>query len=367
MSSKAVVLIGVMLAAAGSWGCSARTEGNAGARPAVAVEVATVAAADVEQAIEVVGSLAPKFAVDVKSEVTATVAEVLVTEWVAVRKGQVLARLDSREAEATLATARAHLAQALAGEQAAVRELERVEKLKAYGLATAQNLDDARTAREAAAAATEAARAGVRAAETHLSKTAIVSPMDGVVAYRGVSAGDRVESMGGGPIFRLVDNRVLDLTVTVPSTRSAEVRVGQLLRFAVDAFPGRTFEGQVRFLNPAVDPASRTVSVTAEVRNEDGELRGGQFVKGRIVLGTRRGVLTVPRLALVTQDVAKGTGELFVTDGQGVERRTVQLGAGLDEAIEVVSGVAAGERVVTRGSFNVRPGDPIRIVTPEGA
>lgn len=368
MRLRAVMLVGVVaVAAAGSWGCSAKTEGNESTRPAVAVEVATVSATDLEQAIEVVGSLAPKFSVEVKSEVTATVAEVAVTEWVTVRKGQPLARLDSREADATLATAKAYLAQAIAGEQAAVRELERVGKLKAYGLATAQNLDDARTAREAATAATEAARAQVRAAETYLSKTIIVSPMDGVVAYRGVSAGDRVENMGGGPMFKLVDNRVLDLTVTVPSTRSGAVKVGQPLRFFVDAQPGRRFEGQVRFINPAIDPASRTVSVTAEVRNDGSELRGGQFVKGRIVLGTRQGVLTVPRLALVTQDVARGTGELYVTAGASVERRSVTLGAGIDDSIEVVSGVSAGEQVVTRGGFNVRPGDPIKIVTPEGA
>lgn len=357
----------VAAAAAGLSGCSAKTEGTQGARPAVAVEVASVAAADLTNAIEVVGTLQPKFSIEVKSEVNATVAEVLVTEWVKVRKGQPLARLDRREAESTLATAKANLAQAVASEQRARRELERVEKLKANGLATAQNLDDARTALEAAAGASEAARAQVQGAETHLSKTTITSAMDGVVAYRGVSAGDRVENMGGGPMFRIVDNRVLDLNVTVPSSRSGELKVGQKLVFSVDAVPGKAFEGVVRFMNPAVDPTSRTVSVTAEVPNEGDELRGGQFVKGQIVVGTRAGVLSVPRIALVTQDVAKRTGEVYVTSGTSVERRSITLGAGMGDAIEVVSGVTAGEQVVTRGGFNVRPGDPIKIVTPEGA
>jgi hypothetical protein len=78
-------------------------------------------------------------------------------------------------------------------------------------------------------------------------------------------------------------------------------------------------------------------------------------------------VLFVPRIALVTQDVAKRTGEVYVTSGSSVERRSIKLGAGMGDAIEVVSGVTAGEQVVTRGGFNVRPGDPIKIVTPEGA
>jgi RND family efflux transporter MFP subunit len=357
----------VAAAAAGLSGCSSKTEGTEGTRPAVAVEVASVAASDLTNAIEVVGTLEPKFSIEVKSEVNATVAEVLVTEWVKVRKGQPLARLDRREAEATLATAKANLAQAVAGEQRARRELERVEKLKANGLATAQNLDDARTALEAAAGASEAARAQVQGAETYLSKTTITSAMDGVVAYRGVSTGDRVENMGGGPMFRIVDNHVLDLNVTVPSSRSGELRVGQKLVFSVDAAPGKAFEGVVRFINPSVDQTSRTVSVTAEVLNDRDELRGGQFVKGQIVVGTRTGVLSVPRIALVTQDVAKRTGEVYVTAGTSVERRSITLGAGMGDAIEVVSGVTAGEQVVTRGGFNVRPGDPIKIVTPEGA
>ncbi|HNX50456.1 MAG TPA: efflux RND transporter periplasmic adaptor subunit, partial [Thermoanaerobaculaceae bacterium] len=319
-----VLLVGVIvIAGAGLTGCSAKTEGTEETRPAVAVEVASVVASDLTNAIEVVGTLQPKFAIEVKSEVNATVAEILVTEWVKVRKGQTLALLDRREAEATLATAKANLSQAVAGEQRARRELERVEKLKAYGLATAQNLDDARTALEAAVAASEAARAQVQGAETYLSKTTIVSAMDGVVAYRGVSAGDRVENMGGGPMFKIVDNRVLDFNMTVPSSRSGELQVGQKVVFQVDAVPGRTFDGLVRFMNPSVDPASRTVSVTAEVLNDKDELRGGQFVKGQIVIGTRTGVLSVPRIALVTQDVAKGTGEVYVTSGSSVERRAV--------------------------------------------
>ena len=78
--------------------------------------------------------------------------------------------------------------------------------------------------------------------------------MDGVVAFRGVNVGDRVENMGGNePLFRIVDNRLLDLTVSVPSSRLADVRVGQAIEFSTDALPGRTFTGKVMFINPAID------------------------------------------------------------------------------------------------------------------
>jgi RND family efflux transporter MFP subunit len=348
-------------------GCGAKSEGTAVPRQAVAVEAVTVSAGDLEQSIEVVGTLNPRFVAEVKSEVSGRVVEVRVTEWVRVTKGTVLATLDSREAGAGLEAARAALAQAQVNEDRAVRELERVTKLKKAGLATAQNLDDATSAREAAAAMITAAKAQVSGAETYLAKTTVLAPMDGVVAYRGVSPGDRVENMGGGPMFKIVDNHVLDLTVTVPSSRSAELSVGEKLAFTADALAGRVFEGTVKFINPSVDAASRTVSVTAEVANAKDELRGGQFVKGRIVTGSRSAVLRIPREALMTWDVAARTGEVMVLAGDSVTRRSVTLGVGMRDDIEVTTGLTAGERVVTRGGFNVRPGDPVKVVAPEGA
>jgi len=357
----------VMAACGGFYGCSSETQGGNGGRQPVAVEAEAVRAMDLVQAIDVVGTLEPKFAVDIKAEITATVAEVHVTEWVRVAKGTPLATLDDREAKAGMQGVKAALAQAMVAEERAQRELDRVEKLKTYGLATQQNLDDARSAREASSAATEAAKAQLTQAEAYVTKTVIRSPMDGVVAFRGVSVGDRVENMGGGPMFRIVDNRVLDLTVTVPTSRSADLRVGQRLQFTVDALPGRSFEGVVRFINPAVDAASRTLSLTAEVRNERGELRGGQFVKGQILLGIRTGVLQIPRQALLTWDVAKKTGEVYVIEGETVARRTVGVGASSDDVVEVTNGLKLDERIVTRGGFSVKPGDPIKVVSSEGA
>ena len=145
-----------------------------------------------------------------------------------------------------------------------------------------------RSAVEAAEAASSAASAQTRTAQTRLDKSLLVAPMDGVVAFRGVNVGDRVENMGGNtPLFRIVDNRLLDLTVSVPSTRLADVRVGQSIEFSTDALPGRTFTGKVMFINPAIDAASRSAKVIAEVVNTDGALKGGSFAKGRVMVANR--------------------------------------------------------------------------------
>ena len=146
-----------------------------------------------------VGSLAPKFSVDVKSEVTGTVTAVYVTEWVPVRKGARLARLDTRETEAGIEALKAMVAQARVGESRAQREFERAQQLKQFGLITPQSFDDAKTAvdaAEAAVSAASAARGPGRPLRAICRSRNITAPMDGVVALRGVSVGDRVENMG---------------------------------------------------------------------------------------------------------------------------------------------------------------------------
>lgn len=329
----------------------------------MAAELARVDSTDVVDAVEVVGSLAPKAAAEVKSEYTGTVTDVFVTEWVRVKAGTPIARLDGRESAAMVEAARAAEQQAQVAKTRAVRELERAQHLAEFGLVTDQQLDDARTAREVAATAVAASRAQRRAAEARLTKTLIRSPLDGVVAFRGVNAGDRVESMGSGrPMFRIVDTRVLQLTVQVPSAHMAAIRTGQPLEFRVDAVPDRTFAGRVMFINPAADPVSRSVRVLADVLNEDGALRAGLFVKGRILTGRRRGVLQVPRAALLGWDPSRQAARVFVVRQDLAEPRDVTTGRDAGALVEVVSGLEPGEQVVTRGAFVLRPGDRVKVV-----
>jgi len=355
----------VLPAACGDSG--AKEEKPRAGKPPVAVEAVKVTMMDVKETVDVVGSLAPKFSADIKSELDAVVAEVYVTEWVEVKKGTPLAKLDVREEEATLDALKASVLQAEVAETRTIREMERAQKLKEHGLITQQNLDDTRTAKDAAEAATKAAKAQLKAAETKLSKSLIRAPMDGVISFRGVSVGSRVERMGSGdPMFCIVQNRVLDLTVSVPSVKMASVKVGQPIVFSVDSFPDREFLGNVMFINPALDTLNRTVKLVAEVKNDTGLLRGGLFVKGQIITGLRKGILLIPRSALLNWDLAKNAAEVYVAKGDLGELRRVQTGVTSGDYVEISSGLAMGDLVITRGAFNLRSGDRIR-VTSQGA
>lgn len=345
MRNAWVAAIGVAgLVAMGACSSKAKSE-QLGERPPVAIEAAQVSPGEITQSVMVVGTLAPKREAEVKSEYSGTLADVYVTEWVNVKKGQPLARLDTREAEAAFLQVKAE-------SQQAAREYERALKLKDAGLMTQQGLEAAQTQRDAAAAALELA-------QTRLDKAVIRSPMDGAVSYRGVNAGDYVENMGAGAMFRVVDNSLFDLTVTVPSSWIHSVRVGQRLTFSTDAVPGRTFEGTVSFINPAADDGSRAIKVVTVVPNTTGELKAGLFVKGAIRTGDRKGVLQVPRSALLVWDVEAAKADVFVIRGNEARRTGVETGTVSGDSVEVKSGLAAGDVVATRGAFNLRDGDRV--------
>jgi RND family efflux transporter MFP subunit len=346
------------------------------AKPPVAVEVRAAAFTSASDGIEVTGSLEPKYSVDVKTQIPGLVKQVMVSEWVHVKKGQPLVRIDVAEteaqvkrAEAGIVSARANLVLAQVAANRGERELARIVNLKESGLATQQNLDDARSETEAAKA-----RVGVAAAQIHVAeeeqrqgvarqaKGLVVAPIDGVVALRDVNVGDLAsDAAAAKPIFRIVDNRLLNLTVTVSSVDSGRVKVGQPLEFVVDSQPGRTFAGKVMYINPELTAADRSLKVIVEVNNVPENLKGGLFAKGRIVTGTRSQVVQVPRSAVGAFDLQAKKGSMFIIENGVARKREILSGAVTGDLIEIASGLKPGEQYVVRGGFNLKDGDKVAV------
>ena len=379
MSRRFALGVAVLAALLAAAGCSSKEGvGNAkavqAAKPAVSVDALIAATGDVAEGIEVIGTLSPKYQAEIKPEYGGVVTHVYVNDWAKVRKGAPLLKVDTREGEVLLQKAKAALEMAKAGQleaEAAVaradREYDRAVNLQESGLLTRQGMDDARTQKEAAAARIAAAKAQVAVAgedvvhaTTRLSKAVIRAPFDGTVAERMVNEGDLVGEMQK-VVFRLVDNRLLELTVNVPSTEMAALRVGQPVRFSTDAFPGREFGGKVAHINPSVSPGDRSVRVIAEVPNVPEVLKGGLFVKGRIATGVRKEVVLIPRTALLSWNVAARKGEVFVVDNDVARRRGVATGAVQGDRVEIPSGLRPGETVVDRGAFLLSDGDAVKV------
>ncbi len=347
-------------------------------KPPVAVEVVTAAKSAVSDSVEVTGSLEPKFSVDVKTQIPGLIKQVMVSEWVHVKKGQPLIRIDVAETEAQvkrfeagIVAAKANLTQTQVAANRAERELARVIKLKESGLATQQALDDARSEAASAKAVIGVAAAQIHVAKEELrqgmarqAKGVVVAPIDGIIALRDVNVGDLAsDAAAGKPIFRIVDNRLLNLTVTVSSTDSGRIKVGQPLEFTVDSYPGRLFSGSVMYVNPELSSTDRSLKVIAEVRNIHEILKGGLFAKGRIIVGTRDNVLQIPRSAIGNFDLQGRRGSLFVVEKGVVRKREIVSGGVYGDMVEVASGLKAGEQYVVRGGFNLKDGDTVAVVT----
>lgn len=342
------------------------------AAPPVAVEAQAPAKATMARVVEVYGTLSPKNAAEVRSEIPAKVAKVTVKEWDSVREKDVLLELDPTDPrlflsknEAGLKMAKAQLLQAQVDLNRTRREWSRASKLKEGGLVTGQELDERKTALESAEARVILSQAQVAQVETqvaearhNLDKTVVRAPIQGTVYQRKVDAGDWVDK--GGALFSIVDNRVLDFTASVPAVDICQVCEGQVIAFTVDGVPDRKFEGVIKRINPMVSSTDRTARIQAEVQNSDGVLKGGLYARGRIVVEERKDVLALPKTAVTNWDFNKKSGRIFVIEEGGIAKsREVSTGLEEKSMIEVRSGLKPGEKVVIRGGFNLREGDKV--------
>jgi RND family efflux transporter MFP subunit len=187
-----------------------------------------------------------------------------------------------------------------------------------------------------------AARARVMLANKALADTVVKAPFAGVVGQRLVSVGDYVQR--GTKVASVLRTNPLRVQLTVPEQYSAEVAVGRSVSFEVDASPGQTFTGQVRYVSPALEANSRTLVVEAVVPNDSGALKPGSFATALIEQANRSpGVLT-PAAAVRT---VAGTSRVFVVSGDKVEERIVTIGQAVGDLVEITSGLKAGEKVAT--------------------
>ena len=316
--------------------------GAGGPAAGVPVEVVKVATASLPQSITTVGSLRSDESVTIRPEVAGRIAAINFQEGQRVAKGAVLLRLDPSINEAELLQARANL-------KLARSKYERAVDLSKSNFISGQARDEAENNLRVAEAA-------VALVEARLAKTEIRAPFTGVIGLRSVSIGDYVKE--GADIVNLESIDLLKVDFRVPEVYMRQVKAGQPLQVALDAYPGKTFEGRVFAVNPLLDAAGRAVVIRAQVKNADASLRPGMFARVRLITSESADSLVVPEQALVPQG-----SEQFVfkvVDGRAV-RAKVEVGQRRDGKVEMVSGVTAGEVVVVSGHQRLRDGVPVAV------
>jgi HlyD family secretion protein len=256
----------------------------------------------ITQVVLASGTLQPVSSINVGTQVSGTVAERLVDFNDRVRAGQVLLRLDDSALAARLRQARAQLAAAQANLALARATFERNERLVAQNFISALALDQSRRELDAASANVDAARAQVSSAETDVANTVIRSPIDGIVLRRNTDVGQTVAASFQTPdLFQLArDLTDMRIHTSVSEADVGLIRPGQAVRFTVDAFPDREFDGTVEQfrLNAATNQGVVTYTILVAVKNPDELLKPGMTAQTRIVVASRPDVLRLPTAAL---------------------------------------------------------------------
>ncbi|THC42222.1 efflux RND transporter periplasmic adaptor subunit [Massilia sp. Mn16-1_5] len=324
-------------------------------------DVVTVESRELALRLPLSGSLAPLAQATVKSKVSGVVLETGVREGMKVAAGQVIARLDDADARARVAQQAALLKEASARLAMATKNEANSQALLKQNYISQNSFDTTRNSVELAQAAVDAARAQLDLARIALNDTLIRAPLSGVVSKRYVQAGEKLSP--DSPVMAIVDLQHLTLDAQVPASDIPRVQVGQDVRFKVDGFNGRDFQGKVARINPATEAGSRSMLVYISVANDDSSLRAGMFAKGSITTDKSDARPIVP-LAALRKD---GTRDVvYRVDSGKVVAQPVRLGMkSEDEGLaEVTEGVQAGAVLLAVPLDGVKPGSAVKLNKP---
>ncbi len=359
---------------------------NGWVSPAIPVEVATVSQLYPSQTLSQLsasGYVVAQRKAAVASKITGRLVALMVEEGSRVKEGQVIARLENEDAlaardqaEANLKLAKANLESAKAQLEEATKTYERYKQLVGGGYIAKSQFDSAEAAYQRAQAAVAAAEASVRAgvagvqsANVLVDYALIRAPFDAVVLTKNADIGDIVTPLGAAAnakasVVTIADLKSLEVEADVSETNLALVKVGQPCEIQLDAIPDARFKGGVHAIVPTADRSKATVLVKVGFLEKDPrilpEMRAKvSFLSRPVKEGEERPRTVVSPAALVKNG---GKDTLFRVEGDRVIETPVTLGPPLGDLFEILGGVKAGDRVVTKPSKRLRNNSRIKIV-----
>ncbi len=334
--------------------------GGAPTRPPVNVQTSTVLRGPLPYVTETVGTVQPIASVAIRSRVDAQIDTVLVPDGAAVKAGDVLVKLDSRQIEAQIKQAEAQLAKDRTVLEQADRDVARYAELVSKQTGTQVSLDNARTAAAAARAAILGDQAQIENLNVQLSWYTIKAPITGRVSTFSLKAGNIVrsgDSTATGSLTNIVQTTPIYVTFSVPQRLLTDVRDGVNRPDAeVIVTPQgstRSARGRIAVIDNAIDPATGTVAVRASFENADELLWAGQLCQVRMTLRIDQDVISLPRQAV---QIGQTGNYVFIIEDGVAKVRAVQLGRSQEGRDIVNSGLKGGEVVVIDGALALTNG-----------
>jgi RND family efflux transporter MFP subunit len=277
-----------------------------------------------------------------------------------VKQGELLAEIETPEIDQQLSQAMAARQQAASSLDLARSTLERWESLRRKDVVSQQEVDERRSAEAQARANLAAADANVERLKQTEGFKRVLAPFAGVITKRNVDVGDLIDAGGGAgrALFVLSQTDPLRVYVNVPQSYAQLVKPGQHVVVTQTELRGSGFKGEIVRTSASIDATSRTMQVEIALPNKDGVLLPGAFVQVALEL-LPSGVMTIPTNALMIR--AEGTRVAAVGADSRVQLRAVRVGRNYGEAIEILDGISAGDRLVLNPPDSLNDGDEVSV------
>jgi membrane fusion protein, multidrug efflux system len=347
--------------------------GGAGGRNAAPMSIVpeVVGKGDIGITLNALGTVTSLATVTIRSQISGYLMKIDFKEGDEVKKGDLLAEIDSRPFEATLAQAKGQLARDEAMLKGAQVDLTRYQGLAAQNAVPHQTLDTQVALVAQDQGTVEADRATVKSAEVNLQYCRILSPLDGRVGLRQVDQGNYVTPGDANGLVVITQLKPISVLFTVPEDNlqaiSKRLQDGAVLPAAALDRSGanKIADGTLQTFDSQIDPTTGTIKLRAQFPNETETLYPNQFVNIQLLLDTHKDVTTMPTAGV--QRGVPGTFVYLVNADNTVSVRKVVLGVTQGERVEVASGLVPGDRIVIDGADKLRDGAKINVRTEAGA
>ncbi|WP_028767006.1 efflux RND transporter periplasmic adaptor subunit [Shewanella fidelis] len=342
--NKNTIILPLLLTATLLTGCGGNEEQQKEEEKyAVPVETTTVVQGDVSSFYSTTATLEAPQEAKVVTRVAGLIESLQVEEGDRVKKGQLLAIIDSKRQKFDLDRSQAEV-------EIIEQELNRLKKINNKEFFSADSMAKLEYNLQAAIAKRDLAA-------LYVQESMIRSPIDGVIATRFVKSGNMAKEFD--ELFYVVNQDELYGIVHLPEQQLQHLRLGQDAEIYANKHTEQTTHATVLRISPIVDAQSGTFKVTLSVPNKNATLKAGMFTRVELKYDTHTNVITVPYNALVNQD---NEYALYVIDGENANRRSVSLGYREADTVEVVSGIEPGEQIVIRGQQNLKDQSLVEVI-----
>ena len=349
---------------------AAPQQGSGRAAPPMSVVAETIGKGDIAINLNALGTVTSLATVTIRTQISGYLTQVVFKEGDDVKKGDLLAQIDSRPYEATLAQVKGQLARDQALLKGAQVDLARYQGLAAQNAVPHQTLDTQVALVAQDQGTVEADLGMVKSAEVNLQYTRILSPLDGRVGLRQVDQGNYVTPGDTNGLVVITQIQPISVLFTVPEDNlqaiSKRLQQGAVLPAAAYDRSGanKLADGTLQTFDSQIDPTTGTIKLRAQFANEARTLYPNQFINVRLLLDTHKDVTAMSTAGI--QRGVPGTFVYLVNADNSVSVRPVKLGITDGDRVEVLSGLAPGDHVVIDGADKLRDGAKI-IIRSENA